>query len=171
MSEAVVDYTAGALGSWQRLRPNTDITAFVIGMRIRRAATVMTQALAHIVTEIGFAGFGDYQLAAEVRTAGALQPSDIAARLMLTRAGVTGRLDRLEHDGLVVRSVSRKDARVIEVRLTPRGRRRVDAAFDRIARYQVAVLEPLDGVEQVQLAELLQRVLAPHDEPVSRPNR
>jgi DNA-binding MarR family transcriptional regulator len=60
---------------------------------------------------------------------------------MMSRAGMTGRLDRLEEAGLVARTLVADDRRSFRVSLTPRGRRVVDAAVDDHA----AILDPLQS--------------------------
>ena len=47
---------------------------------------------------------------------------DLASRMHLHMSAVTGIIDRLEASGLVTRGRSSADARVVELRLTPKGR-------------------------------------------------
>jgi DNA-binding MarR family transcriptional regulator len=50
--------------------------------------------------------------------------SQVSRRLMVTNGNLTGVVDRLENEGLVVRAVSTRDRRVLQLSLTPRGRER-----------------------------------------------
>lgn len=77
---------------------------------------------------------------------------DLAARLQLSPSGLTRRLDGLVRLGLVAREPSADDRRVILARLTPDGRRRLEAAapvhvegvrrgfLDHLSRAQVEAL-------------------------------
>ncbi|MDQ0285787.1 MULTISPECIES: MarR family winged helix-turn-helix transcriptional regulator [Desulfofundulus] len=46
--------------------------------------------------------------------------SELGQRMLVSRANITGLVDRLERDGLVVRVVDPKDRRVIRAQITPR---------------------------------------------------
>jgi|UPI00068C3D91 MarR family 2-MHQ and catechol resistance regulon transcriptional repressor len=46
--------------------------------------------------------------------------SELGERMLVSRANITGLIDRLQRDGLVVRAVDPKDRRVIRAQLTPR---------------------------------------------------
>ena len=54
--------------------------------------------------------------------------TDLAKAIMLSPAGLTHMVTRLERDGLVERAVDPADRRSFLVRLTPGGRERLDAA-------------------------------------------
>jgi DNA-binding MarR family transcriptional regulator len=56
-------------------------------------------------------------------------PSELSAVLMMSRAGMTNRLDRLEAAGLVERSLDPADRRSFHVVLTGKGREVIDAAL------------------------------------------
>jgi DNA-binding MarR family transcriptional regulator len=59
-----------------------------------------------------------------------LTSSALARTVMMSRAGMTGRLDRLEEQGLIARAPDADDRRSFRISLTARGRRTVDAAVD-----------------------------------------
>jgi DNA-binding MarR family transcriptional regulator len=74
---------------------------------------------------------------------------------MMSRAGMTSRLDRLEAANLITRTLDRNDRRSFRIALTGHGRRLIDAA----ATNHIAALAPLhDGLnprQQKQLDEVL----------------
>lgn len=159
-----IDATDAAVRAWQELRPGDELTGLAIRMRIQRLDAIVNDELAAIVSGYGFAVYGDYQVVGALRRRREkLRAGDIAELLMLTPAGVTGRLDRLERAGYVSRTASSEDARRVLVGCTPLGRRRVDAAFAAIREYDERLLRPLSERESVQLSELLRKLLAPHD--------
>ena len=66
-------------------------------------------------------------LAALDRERGGLTMTELSRRLMVSNGNVTGIVDRLAEDGLIVRVPSREDRRATFVRLTERGQQRFSA--------------------------------------------
>src|SRR5207302_3455823 len=98
----------------------------------------MASIALHINTEAEaiFSRFGvthaGFQVLASLYRAGPpyrRSPSGVARGLMLSAAGLTGRMDQLERAGLLERNRDRDDRRAVVVELTPNGRRLVRAAF------------------------------------------
>jgi DNA-binding MarR family transcriptional regulator len=58
--------------------------------------------------------------------------SDLVGRLSLTQSAVTELVQRAEEAGLVQRSPSPHDGRVVDLRLTPEGERRLAAVHDEL---------------------------------------
>ena len=113
------DFTDVARDSWEQLHPDQDLVAFSVGMRLRRLASISHQQRTETVQTFGFAVYGDYEIAASLRrTGGPMRPSDLATNLMLTQAGVTGRLNRLETTKTITRHQLEQDGRGILVTLT-----------------------------------------------------
>lgn len=164
MGAELSDATDSAFSAWQSLHPGQDLTGLDIRMRINRLDTIVEDAITEIVRRHGFSVYGDYQLAGALRrNKTPLRPSELADVLMVTRAGITGRLDRLENNGYVQREQSGGDARNILVSCTPLGRRRVDSAFAAIRKFDRTLLEPLTADEVATLARLLKKTLLPLD--------
>ncbi|MEV8530902.1 MarR family transcriptional regulator [Streptomyces sp. NPDC051211] len=86
-------------------------------------------------------------------------PSELAAELMLSPAGMTGRLDTLEKAGLIRRLRAAGDRRRVDVELTEEGHARWAAAMRLRGEAEVAMLEPFAPAEQAALAALLKRML------------
>lgn len=154
------DYTAVTSEAWRQLRPAEDMTCFDITTRIQRFAALLRVRLDDAVSAHGFSVYGDYAVAALVRRSETdVRPSSIAKDLLVTRAGITGRLDRLHESGYITRKPATADARNVFVRLTALGTRRVDAAFDAMQRERSRALDSLDPSGKEQLAELLRQAL------------
>jgi DNA-binding MarR family transcriptional regulator len=78
---------------------------------------------------------------------------------MITSGAVTQRLDRLVARGLVARTPSQKDGRVVHVSLTDEGRAAIDRALpDHVANEHRSLAE-LDDEDRATLADLLRRLL------------
>jgi DNA-binding MarR family transcriptional regulator len=88
---------------------------------------------------------------------GALLPSTIAERMIVTRGTVTGVLGSLERRGLVRRSAApaRSDGRTRPVRITPKGRGRVEAILPRLHQAERDWFDVLAPAQQSQLLRLM----------------
>jgi DNA-binding MarR family transcriptional regulator len=88
-----------------------------------------------------------------------LRMSELADRVMLSRAGITRLIDRLVTDGLVARDRCAVDARGAYAVLTERGRSRVEEVtpghLDSVRTFFVGTFSE---TELARLAELLERV-------------
>ena len=80
---------------------------------------------------------------------------------MLSSAGVTSRIDRLERRGLVRRLDDPDDRRGVIIELTDEGREVVDEAVAALAISDRQLLERLDPAEVEQLEGLLRKLLGP----------
>ncbi|AKL67964.1 MULTISPECIES: MarR family winged helix-turn-helix transcriptional regulator [Streptomyces] len=85
--------------------------------------------------------------------------AELAAELVLSPAGMTGRLDTLEKSGLVRRLRAAGDRRRVEVELTEEGHRRWTEAMRWRGIAEAELIEPLDDTDRAALATLLKRML------------
>jgi DNA-binding MarR family transcriptional regulator len=79
---------------------------------------------------------------------------------MITTGGMSKRIDRLERAGLVARRSSETDGRGRLVRLTERGRERIDAAVTDHLANERRLLDELDPSDAAALERILTRWLA-----------
>jgi DNA-binding MarR family transcriptional regulator len=88
--------------------------------------------LRHVSSTHGIPVRGDYEVLAALRRVSpdGLTPRALAERTMLTTAGMTGRLDRLESEGLVERQTHPSDRRSLIVTITHGGRDRYESVFE-----------------------------------------
>jgi DNA-binding MarR family transcriptional regulator len=129
----------------------------------------MARIALHINTEaeVVFSRFGvthgGFQVLASLYRAGPpyrRSPSRVARGLMLSGAGLTGRMDQLERVGLLKRNRDRDDRRAVVVELTPAGRRLVRAAFPVFVGSHGQLLnQVLEPEQQSALGALLRSVL------------
>jgi DNA-binding MarR family transcriptional regulator len=103
-----------------------------------RARGVTSMAAFNVLTVVGGAG-------------GPLQPSQIADRMMVTRATMTGLVDGLDARGLLTRrpaGSTPRDGRHRLVAITPAGRALVDALVPELHRIERALMACLSEREQ-----------------------
>jgi DNA-binding MarR family transcriptional regulator len=87
-----------------------------------------------------------------------VSPSDLADRSGVTRATITGLLDGLTREKLVVREDDTGDRRKAVVRLTPRGQEMLEAMLPDYYRQVADLMRGLSDVEKATLVELLMKV-------------
>jgi len=88
-----------------------------------------------------------------------LSPTRLGRGLMLSSAGVTSRIDRLERRGYVRRLADPNDRRGVIIELTEDGLAVVDTAVAANSESDRQLLERLDPAELVQLEGLLRKLL------------
>jgi DNA-binding MarR family transcriptional regulator len=107
-----------------------------------------------------------FDVLAALRRAGApyeLAPGTLLRRNLVSSGAMTNRLDRLESGGLLQRRPDPDDRRGVLVRLTPAGKRRVDACLSDLVSRERVFLARLPAGEQRVLADLLRKILLGFD--------
>jgi DNA-binding MarR family transcriptional regulator len=105
---------------------------------------------------------GEVGVLAALRFAGPdqqLSPTRLFKGLMLSSAGITSRLDRLERRGYVKRSRHPNDRRAVNVELTEAGRQVLEHAISANAASERDLVAGLNGAERRSLASLLKKLL------------
>lgn len=147
---------------WAVERPELDTLAMAVYGRVYRIARVMGDRMEAEYQRYGI-GRGEFDVLGTLRRAGApytLSPRELSATLMLTTGGMTGRLDKLERAGLLVRSPDPNDRRGLRVSLTERGVELVDRALVAGLDVQREALAALGEDDAQALDALLRRLLA-----------
>lgn len=109
----------------------------------------------HRGDEIGHAQF---ELLIELYVNGAMQAGELAEAVEASAATVSGMLDGLTEAELVERTRSEADRRIVVVKLTRRGRRKVEARKAVWQRRWQEALEGLDDEELLIAARVLERI-------------
>jgi hypothetical protein len=92
------DHIDRILEQWRRERPDLDLTPMAAFGRIGVLARVLVPRSEEVFTEHGLRQ-GEFDVLTALRRTGppyTLIPSELSAMLMMSRAGMTNRLDRLE---------------------------------------------------------------------------
>lgn len=85
-------------------------------------------------------------------------PAELADAARVSRATMTGLIDTLERDRLVVRKSAVKDRRTIQVFLTAQGKSLINKMLPDYFRRVSNIISPLSGAERKQLVRLLQKI-------------
>ncbi|MFC8619888.1 MarR family winged helix-turn-helix transcriptional regulator [Micromonospora purpureochromogenes] len=147
---------------WRRERAGMRPEPMAVFGRIYRLARIVGDAQERVYADWGI-GRGEFDVLAALRRSGepyTLAPKELAAALMLTSGGMTGRLDRLERAGLLRRAPDPADRRGLRVTLTDTGRRAVEEAAEAGLAVQRRILDALPPADQTRLGDLLRALLA-----------
>ena len=118
------------LPSWDTARPDLGVGALEVTARLARIGPYLAQRQEAVIDRFGLSR-GEVGMLSALRTAGPphqLSPTHLGRGLMLSSAGVTSRLDRMERRGFVRRLPKPDDRRGVIVELTDSGLEIVDAA-------------------------------------------
>jgi DNA-binding MarR family transcriptional regulator len=159
MTDDLVDEV---LGSWRSTSPSIDTGALEVTGRLSRIGPLLGRRQEVVFSRFGV-NRGEVGALSALRVAGPphrLSPTRLSRGLMLSSAGVTSRIDRLERRGLVRRLPDPDDRRGVIVELTDEGARLVDEAVAAVAESDRQLLGRLDPDEITQLQGLLKKLLA-----------
>ena len=161
-SGRVTDEVDAIAAAWSRQRPDLDTTPIQVLSRISRLSQLLDARRSQAFAEQGLVPF-EFDVLAALRRAGAPHeqtPGQLIEATHVTSGTMTNRLDRLAERNLVVRRPHPEDGRQTLIRLTPVGKRRVDAAFEALLASEEALLGGLPGSQRAALAAGLKRLLS-----------
>lgn len=111
-----------------------------------------------------FARFGlstpKFNALMQLRNAGerGLSLSELGERMLVSRANITGLIDRMERDNLVTREVDPRDRRIFRARLTKKSMHLLDDILPLHAEFTRKAMSGLNTGEKEQLISLLQKL-------------
>ena len=100
--------------------PEANVLATEAVMNTIKTADLIFDRIGRLLRPLNVSAAGGLVLGV-LRDHGAMSPSDLGERLIVTRATVTGLLDSLERRGFVKRSTNPADRRSLVVEITPDG--------------------------------------------------
>lgn len=160
MAEQVTDDVDRFVQQWRDQRPDLDPSPIALFGRVHRVY-LRYQA----VISKGFEEYGlnpaSFDVLAALRRSGEpyrMSGIELASESLLSSAGITFRLDRLEQAGLIQRIRDTDDRRVVYSQLTPKGLEIIDEAIATHLDHEHALLEGISDKEAAQLAALLQKL-------------
>lgn len=148
------------LRGWESTRPDLEFQPMALFARCNRFVTLSIRQLEATLAKHGLS-VGEFDVLSALRRSGepfTLRPSELAERVMVTRAGITSRIDKLEQSGHVERVRDPSDRRSEPIALTKAGRRRIDGALAAYLENQTRLFSALSPTQQRQLGALLRRL-------------
>lgn len=148
------------VAQWHRELPDLELESMALYGRIHRISQKLGARLHELRARQGL-GPNEFDVLASIRRSGepfTLSPKEIAATLMLSSGGLTGRLDKLEAAGFVERLPDPADRRGLKIRMTARGREVIEEAVRTGVDLQLETLEVLTEKERAQLGALLRKL-------------
>lgn len=152
--------------AWTRERPGLDVSPLEVLSRVTRLARHLDRARRATFTRHGLE-LWEFDVLAALRRKGRpyqLSPGELLAATFVTSGTMTNRIDRLEVKRLVRRLPDPADRRGVHVRLTPRGRTIVDAAFADLLEVERQLLSVLTVRQRESLAGLLRELVSAFDD-------
>jgi DNA-binding MarR family transcriptional regulator len=161
------DYTDRLLAKWESARPDIGVASLQVTARLARIGPLLARRQEAVFEAFGLSR-GEVGMLSALRTAGPphrLSPTRLGQGLMLSSAGVTSRLDRMERRGFVQRLPDPDDRRGVIVELTDVGVEIVDAAVEANTVSDRELMDPFDPQEIETLERLLRKLLAGLESP------
>jgi len=156
------DWTDQVLEKWTALRTDLDMAPYQVTARVSRIGLHVARQQEEAYKRFGL-NRGEVGVLSALRIAGPsnpLSPTRLFKGLLLSSAGITSRLDRLERRGLVRRTRHPNDRRGILVELTDEGARVLEEAVTAENGSAHKLLGRLSNEERESLAALLRKLLA-----------
>src|SRR6202023_3163715 len=156
------DWIDQVVERWSELQPGLPVDIYHVTGRISRITARIVQREDEVFGRYGLTR-GDVGVLSALRTSPpphTLSPTQLFRGLMMSSAGMTKRLDRLEQQGLVKRNPDKDDRRGVTIHLTERGRRLLARAVAENTKIEATLLAGLSGKERRVLADLLRAQLS-----------
>lgn len=151
--------------AWGRERPDLDVRPLEVLSRVTRLSRHLDRARRTAFAEHELEVW-EFDVLAALRRAGrpyVLSPGQLLGQTLVTSGTMTNRIDRLESRGLVQRMPDPADRRGVHVRLTPRGKERVDSALADLLAREKELLAALTPRQQETLSGLLRQLVRPFE--------
>lgn len=144
---------------WQAERPDIDTSPVQVYGLIARIQIQCTAFIEEALAPFGLTR-GTFDVLTALRRAGApysLTPKQLVQSLLLSGAGLTSRLNRLESQNLIARLAEPNDRRTVRVQLTTAGEAIINEAIPRVFEVQRSRLAQLGPEGQKRLVDELAR--------------
>jgi DNA-binding MarR family transcriptional regulator len=163
--ETVSDAIDQANEQWAKALPGLDVSPGEVLARVERLAHLIeTRQNARLRRRPGklVANRGDFDVLRTLRRSGPpfhLTPGEISQQMLVSSAGLSGRLKRLTDEGWIRRTPSSTDARSTLVELTPDGLADLDADLEEHYAFERSLLEGVPPAQRPALVSALRILL------------
>jgi DNA-binding MarR family transcriptional regulator len=127
-----MDTVDNLLSQWRSERPDLDVSALGIAIRIEMLAKLLRRDAAASLDKVGLKPW-EYDVLSALRRQGkpySMPASELAKTSLLTAGAMTTRIDHLEHQQLVKRTRDLDDRRGVRISLTREGLDLIDEAIE-----------------------------------------
>ncbi|MBO9521525.1 MAG: MarR family transcriptional regulator [Nocardioidaceae bacterium] len=148
------------LQQWREQRPDLDPSPIALFGRVHRVYLRYQGEIGKVFESYGL-NPASFDVLAALRRSGEpyrMSGTELATESLLSSAGITFRLDRLEQAGLIERVRDTADRRVVYSQLTDQGLEVIDKAIASHLDNEHRLLEGISEREANQLAALLQKL-------------
>ena len=145
-------------GDFNQRYPGASRTATEAAMNLVRTADLLVKRIAELTEQFGLTPSAGLVLGILADAADPLSPHQIAERLIISRATVTGLLDSLEKRGFVRRLPHATDRRMLLIEITDAGRQVARDFRLLVHQHQKAWFAALEDSEQEHLVQSLHRL-------------
>lgn len=145
------------IAQWEREKPEFDTGPMALFGALARAFLLTSPVIEKFLAKHGIAR-GTFDVLAALRRAGSpyrLPPSQLSKSLMLSAAGMTNRLDRLETLRLIVRQPEPNDRRSVRIQLTAKGLQVVERLIPQLVDVEKQIVADFGDANIKKLTELL----------------
>jgi DNA-binding MarR family transcriptional regulator len=149
------------LSQWRSERPDLDVSALGIAIRVEKLAKLLHRDAAKSLAEAGLKSW-EYDVLAALRRQGKpyrMPASKLANASLLTAGAMTTRIDHLEDQRLVRRSPDPADRRGVLVSLTTKGLKLIDAAIEARLTAAESAVGVLSKKERTAAEKVLRELL------------
>ncbi len=143
---------------FEELYPNSSARATECAMNLVFTADLLVKRISELLKPFGLTPASGLVLSILADSESPLPPNQIADRLIISRATVTGLIDTLERRGYVRRQPHESDRRMLLIEPTDTGRQVANAFRPIVHQHQKLWMEALSEKEQGQLIDSLQRL-------------
>ena len=146
---------------WAKERPDLDVTAMGIIGRVARLYLAYQKEMHKTFARYGL-NAAKFDVLATLRRAGAphtLSPGALLEATMVASGTMTNRIDRLQADGLVQRTVNPEDSRSFLIALTDKGLTLIDEVVTEHVKTQASMITGLETSEIEIFQTLLSKAL------------
>lgn len=149
------------MSGWTDARPDLAVEPLQVTARLSRIGAHLAKRQEAVFGRFGL-GRGEVGVLSALRIAAPphrLSPTHLAKGLMLSSAGMTSRIDRLERRGYVRRLADPDDRRGVQIELTDEGLEVVDSAVAALTVSDRQLMERLAAEEIAALEVILRKLL------------
>ena len=140
--------------------PSLDPTAIEAFLHLLRTADLVSEARARFLSrhKVAQGRFTVLMLLHRCNDPESITLAELALQAGVTRATMTGLVDTLEKDRLVIRQADAHDRRTINVHLTPLGHSFLEGMLPDWFRCVASIIQPLNEAERKRLVGLLHKL-------------